>query len=86
MFRFGGGSPLVIFVVCGFTATKFCTEIDNQSISSNIKQNYVNLITSLEGGILLRSLLLLHILFNHAETLQKHLPFMLLLIEQLDLK
>ena len=31
--------PPVIFVVCGPIATKFCTGINNQSISSNIVKN-----------------------------------------------
>ena len=31
--------PLIIFVVCGPIATKFCTGTDNQSISSNIEKN-----------------------------------------------
>ena len=35
----GGCRPLIIFVVCGPIATKLCTEIDNQSVSSNIEKN-----------------------------------------------
>ena len=31
--------PPIIFVVCGPIATKFCTGIDNQSISSNMEKN-----------------------------------------------
>ena len=39
----GGGErmpplSLIIFVVCGPIATKFCTGIDNQSISSNMEK------------------------------------------------
>ena len=43
MFRFGGRDvdhlppPLIIIVVCGPIATKFCTGINNQSISSNME-------------------------------------------------
>ena len=35
---FGGCHPLptIIFIVCGPVAKKFCTGIDNQSISSNM--------------------------------------------------
>ena len=39
--KFGGGAdatPLIIFVVCGPIKTKFCTGIDNESISSNMKK------------------------------------------------
>ena len=41
MFRFGGGghAPLIIFVVCGPIATKFCTGIGNHSIRSNMENN-----------------------------------------------
>ena len=41
IFRFGEGGcrPPIIFVVCGLTATKFCTGIDNQSMSSNMEKN-----------------------------------------------
>ena len=40
MFRFGGAdAPPIIFAVCGPIATKFCTGIDNQSISSNMEKN-----------------------------------------------
>ena len=45
MFRFfllggggGGMPPPIIFVVCGPIATKFCTRIDNQIISSNMEK------------------------------------------------
>ena len=41
IFRFGGRrmlSPLIIFVVCSLIATKFCTGIDNQSISSDMEK------------------------------------------------
>ena len=41
IFRFGGRwmlSPLIILVVCSLIATKFCTGIDNQSISSDIEK------------------------------------------------
>ena len=34
--------PLIIFLVCGPIGTKFCTAIDNQSISSNMEKNYKN--------------------------------------------
>ena len=33
------GAPPVILVVCGPIATKFCTGIDNQSISSDVEKN-----------------------------------------------
>ena len=38
--RLGGEGriPPIIFVVSGVIATKFCTEIDNQSISSNMEK------------------------------------------------
>ena len=38
----GGGADaasFIIFVVCGPIATKFCTGINNQSISSNMESN-----------------------------------------------
>ena len=50
MFRFGGGGtrPPFIFAVCEPIPTKFCTEIENQSISSDMEKihkiNDVNLI------------------------------------------
>ena len=47
IFRFGGCCPPIIFVVCEPIATKFCKGIDNQSISSNIEKNCINLMTSL---------------------------------------
>ena len=34
--------PLIIFIVCGPIAAKFCTAIDNQSISSNMEKIYKN--------------------------------------------
>ena len=42
-FRFWGGGGwipplLIIFVACGPIATKFCTRIDKQSISSNMEK------------------------------------------------
>ena len=43
MFRFGGGADafiFVIFVVCEPIPTKFCTGIDNQSISSNMQKSH----------------------------------------------
>ena len=48
IFRFEGAdaAPLIIFVVCGPIATKFCTGIDNQSISSNMEKIYIKLMTS----------------------------------------
>ena len=36
----GMPSPLIIFVVCGPIETKFCTGIDNQSISSNMEKKF----------------------------------------------
>ena len=32
-------APLIVFVVCGPIATKFCTGIANQGISSNVEKN-----------------------------------------------
>ena len=53
MFRFAGGgggggggegdAAPIIFVVCGPIARKFCTGVDNQSISSNGGKNCIKL-------------------------------------------
>ena len=43
----GGRMPTpIMLVVCGPIATKFCTGIDNQSISSNMEKMYIKLMTS----------------------------------------
>ena len=44
----GMPAPLIIFVVCGPIATKFCTGIDNQSISSNMEKICIKLMMSLK--------------------------------------
>ena len=86
MFRFGGGgtdaAPFIISVVCGPISTKFCTEIDNQSISSNIEKQLCKINEVIDNDIIimrklvettvkksiLKSLLLLPLLFNPSET------------------
>ena len=70
---------------CGPFTTKFCTGIDNQSVSSNMEKiHQINDVIDSDVIILrniakktvkkyiLKSLLLLHLLFNPTETLQKH--------------
>ena len=41
-----GGEGWIIFVVCGPISAKFCTGIDNQSISSNMEKYCIKLMTS----------------------------------------
>ena len=54
MFRFGWvATPLVIFVVCGSIATKFCTDIDNQSVSSNMENNLQKINDVLDGDVII---------------------------------
>ena len=62
-------------------ATKFCTEIDNQCLSSNMEKiNKINDVIILRNlakktvkrAYFKKSLLFLHLLFNPTETLQKH--------------
>ena len=65
---------------CGPITMKFCTEIDNQSVSSNMEKIHQindvimlrNLAKKTVKKSILKSLLLLHLLFNPTETLQKH--------------
>ena len=72
--------PPIIFNVCGTIATKFCTGIENQSVSSNVQKmhkiNDVIIVRKLpektvkrKKESILKSLLLLHLLFNPTETL-----------------
>ena len=42
----GGGGRDIIFVVCGPIAKKFCTGIDSENISSNMKKICIKLMTS----------------------------------------
>ena len=57
MFRFFGWgchtpSP-IIFAACKPIATKFCSEIDNQSVSSNIETNLHNINAVIDGDVIM---------------------------------
>ena len=77
--------PPIIFLVCGPIATKFCTGIENQSITSNMEKNSHKINDVIDNDVIIvrklaektekesifKSLRLLHLLFNPTETLQK---------------
>ena len=48
--------PLIIFVVCGPIATKFCTGIDNQGISSNMDKNFHKINDVIDNEAIVRKL------------------------------
>ena len=55
-FFFGGGAdatPLIIFVVCGPITTKFCTGIDNESISSNMEKNLYKIHNAIDDDVII---------------------------------
>ena len=54
VFRFGGGGGgRIIFVVCGPIATKFCTGIDNQSISSDMEKSLHKINDVIHNGVII---------------------------------